>query len=397
MVPAVVVATHVMGLGVIRSLGIMGIPVIAVSFNRNDMGQYSRYVLKRFSICHPEEEAQGFIAALIQLSRPDQRMLLIPADDAPLLVISKYKKELEKYFAVAANDWNITKQCLDKNLTYDAAKSIDVDIPKTIPIRTPDDLAAAKNEVRFPCLLKPRFSHAYYDQFKKKMAFVRNMKELDQAYQEAQSHSHSMVLQEFVVGPTINEYNYNSYVHNNQTFAEFTARKIRMGPTEDSFPRVVESIDVPEIKEKGKLVLQKIGFQGYSCMEFKKDIRDNRYKLMEVNGRFNRSLLLCTACGVNFPWIMYQQMVNNIAVSQNQMKKKIFWIDMTNDFYKSIKYFKTEKQNFMSFLKPYFHTHVDSIFDIRDLQPFIRRLLTPFTIILHKFPFFRKENIHKTK
>ncbi len=44
MLPVIILSTHNMGLGVIRSLGPMGIPIVAVYYEKNDMGFLSKYV-----------------------------------------------------------------------------------------------------------------------------------------------------------------------------------------------------------------------------------------------------------------------------------------------------------------------------------------------------------------
>ena len=44
-------------------------------------------------------------------------------------------------------------------------------------------------------------------------------------------------------------------------------------------------------------------------VEFKKDIRDNQFKLMEINPRFWGSLDLSIASGIDFPYLLYKMAV----------------------------------------------------------------------------------------
>ncbi len=54
--PAIVLATHTMGLGVIRALGRMGVPIVAVYYDRQkDMGYVSKYVQHKVYVPHPEQ------------------------------------------------------------------------------------------------------------------------------------------------------------------------------------------------------------------------------------------------------------------------------------------------------------------------------------------------------
>ncbi len=46
--PAIVLASHTMGLAVIRALGIMGVPIVVVVYDeKEDMGYVSKYVKRK--------------------------------------------------------------------------------------------------------------------------------------------------------------------------------------------------------------------------------------------------------------------------------------------------------------------------------------------------------------
>lgn len=47
------------------------------------------------------------------------------------------------------------------------------------------------------------------------------------------------------------------------------------------------SAAVPEIVEPGRRIVRGMGIEGFANVEFKRDERDGRYKLMEVSGRAN--------------------------------------------------------------------------------------------------------------
>jgi len=89
----------------------------------------------------------------------------------------------------------------------------------------------------------------------------------------------SFVLQEIIPGPPSNGVNYNSYLINHVPVAEFTAKKIRIDPPFFGSPRVIVSQKIPEIIEPGRKLLAALNYEGFSCVEFKKDQRDQVYKL----------------------------------------------------------------------------------------------------------------------
>ena len=68
--PAIVLSTHIMGLGVIRALGIMGVPIMAVYYNKGDMGYFSKYVKEKIYAPHPEKDEDRFIDLLTSYAQP---------------------------------------------------------------------------------------------------------------------------------------------------------------------------------------------------------------------------------------------------------------------------------------------------------------------------------------
>ena len=58
---------------------------------------------------------------------------------------------------------------------------------------------------------------------------------------------------------------------------------------------------IPELEQYGSVLLKEIGYYGLSEVEFKKDPRDGRYKLLEINARTWLWHSLAIRCGVDFP------------------------------------------------------------------------------------------------
>ena len=54
-------SSHTIGLGLIRALGQMGVPIIVVYYNKHDMGYVSKYVKKKIYASHPEKYEKEFL------------------------------------------------------------------------------------------------------------------------------------------------------------------------------------------------------------------------------------------------------------------------------------------------------------------------------------------------
>jgi predicted ATP-grasp superfamily ATP-dependent carboligase len=68
---------------------------------------------------------------------------------------------------------------------------------------------------------------------------------------------------------------------------------------------VGEAVWVQEVVDDALALLRAFGYRGLSQVEFKRDPRDGRFKLMEINARLWQWHGLATACGVDLPRIAY--------------------------------------------------------------------------------------------
>jgi predicted ATP-grasp superfamily ATP-dependent carboligase len=89
-----------------------------------------------------------------------------------------------------------------------------------------------------------------------------------------------------------------------------TARRTRQFPPDYGLSSsFVEAVEVPELFEPARALLHRLQLSGMVEVEFKYDHRDRRYKLLDVNPRPWGWHALCIACGLDFPYMQYQDAV----------------------------------------------------------------------------------------
>ncbi|MBS4062752.1 MAG: hypothetical protein KG029_20320 [Bacteroidetes bacterium] len=372
--PAIVLATHTMGLGVIRALGKMGVPIVAVYYDRHkDMGYVSKYVKHQVYVPHPEQAEDEFLARLLELAPRFGGGLLLPVSDQTLVTVSQHKEMLARHFIVACPEWAIVRQFIEKKYTYALAEAVGVAAPKTIVPQSLEDVEHYGKTIEYPCLVKPCQSHLFFTRFGRKMVSVDNLKQMLAIYQQSAEAGLEVTLQEIIPGDDAQVVNYNSYFWDGQPLVEFTAQHVRKAPPEFGSPCVAVSKQIPEVLEPGRKILQALGFYGYSCTEFKKDARDGIYKLIDVNGRHNLSTLLAVNCGINFPWLHYRHLVEGIVPEQTSFRDEFFWIDMERDLPFIPQQIFKQGESLAQIISPYINPHVSAVYDSQDPKPFYKR------------------------
>jgi D-aspartate ligase len=369
---AIVIGTHTMGLGVIRALGIMHVPIVAVYYDKRDMGYGSKYVYESYYSPHPEKNPIHFLEFLKCLGGLYPGSFLLPVSDESLAVVSRNRSELGKNFVVGCAEWEIVDKILEKKFTYEIAEQLGIPAPKTMSPRTIEEAVEYAKMIGFPCLVKPSQSHIYFAALRKKMTLVHDTSQLEKAVSEAFDLGLEVFIQEYIPGDDTYTVNYNSYFWDQQPLLEFTAQHVRKAPTNLGSPCVVVSKSIPEVVQPGRKLLMALNYNGYSCTEFKFDPRDQVYKLMEVNGRHNLSTSLAVSCQMNFPWQHYQHLMLGKAPQKLEFETGKYWIDITRDLCTAMKHPRLTWP-IQHFFKSYMSRPVFAILDRRDLKPFILR------------------------
>jgi D-aspartate ligase len=371
----IVVYSHIVGLAVIRALGRLGVPIVVLHYKKVEFGYLSRYVDRHFTISSPEVDEEAFLAEVLSLADQYPGALLVPTDDYTVIALSKNKARLERHFRVAVQAWSVVGRLIEKQHTYELAERLGISCPRTALCETGEDLEIRITDFQFPCLLKPCQGHKFFDRFRKKVVIVQNAQELRARFHELQALGIQVMLQEIIPGEACEGVNYNSYFVDGEPIAEFTAEKVRVDPPFFGSPRAIVSRRIPQILEPGRKLLKALGYNGFSCMEFKRDERDGLYKLMEVNARHNLSGALAVACGMNFPWIMYRDLIDGQVEGRREFRENIYWIDLTKDVMRFFVSRREEGYSLREYFFPYLHKHVFAVLDISDPLPFLKRCL----------------------
>src|SRR5580698_5064935 len=127
---ALVMNMYYTGLGIARSLGERGIPVVGLSAQHGIYGNYTRYA--RIEFCpDSRREPAALLAWLIEFGRrTDSRSVIFPTRDDDVVFLDRFREELEAYFTLAVPRTSVLKACLDKSETCEWARRAGVPAPQ---------------------------------------------------------------------------------------------------------------------------------------------------------------------------------------------------------------------------------------------------------------------------
>jgi predicted ATP-grasp superfamily ATP-dependent carboligase len=330
--PAVVLqSSFANGLGVIRGLAAGGVPVIALDANPRALGFLSTHAAGM--LCpEPRADEEAFLIFMERLGRRlPQRAVVFPTHDQYVWAVARNAARLEPWYAIPFSGWDAMQRLADKEEQLRAAWRVDVDTPRTEFVTSRDELRRAADGFEFPAIFKPVESLAFKERFGRPVLEIGSRDELKAVYARVDDCG-TLMLQEIIPGGDDALWSVGSYVDaRSEPRAVFTGRKLRQHPRAFGTARFAESVWAPELADAALRLLKELGYHGVSQVEFKRDARDGRCKLMEVNARHWLWHGLSTACGVNLSLVAYRDAIGRPIEAPRQAEGRK-WILATKDF-----------------------------------------------------------------
>jgi len=328
---AVITGGDFQGLGVLRTLVRKDIPIILLDSD-HCIGRYSKYTKKFFKSPEPMEE-ETYLNFLINLAKKEKiyGWVIFPNSDDAVYVLSRHKDMLEEFYRISTPHWEVIKNVYIKKNTYQVAEKNNIPIPKTYYPDNLDELTALN--LQFPVIIKPSIRDHFYSRVKIKAFLIKNREELIKTFQYVCSiiNPEEVLVQEFIPGGPKHLYSFCPFFKNGKTITSIMARRTRQHPMDFGHATTfAELVDIPEMQEIAEKFLNLIGFYGIAEVEFMKDPRDEKFKLIEVNPRVWGWHTLAIAAGIDLPYFLYQDMIgkkNEIQPPLKDMK----WVRLSTD------------------------------------------------------------------
>lgn len=358
-------ADHYNVLGLVRSLGEVGIRPIAIIVESRPvvMVNNSKYI-GRVHLVKTKEE--GLDLLLKEYGKESYKPFLYTcADDIESLVDLNYDKLINHFYFFDGGSKGHITSIMPKKVLCDLAVSCGIDIPKTEIVK----VGEFPRGLRYPIMTKSTISTI--ENWKGNVYICHNEDELKDAYDLI--HEDTIMLQEFIEKE--NELCLDGLSINGGDEVYLPLQCKYLGMTDMSYGTymVFEKYAEMKLLPKIKALMKKTCFTGIFSMEFLIDKKGNFY-FLEINFRHSTWGYAYTYAGMNLPLIYAQSVLAGHLVLDSVKEKKIPFTAMV-EFTHFKDFVVGRRESIFKFIKEVKNTDCYYYWNKKDNKPFWRVFL----------------------
>jgi predicted ATP-grasp superfamily ATP-dependent carboligase len=324
-------------LGIIRSFGRRGIPVVYIDSDPDSIVRHSRYISTRLTRKKTGDSESDFVNLLKDFGKQQNgRMMIVPIGDEAVLALSKHRDELEPFYHLPVPEYETTQKLVNKKGFYRVLNDMQIPYPKTYFPESPTELVSIGNKLAYPYIVKPAYSIPFQEEFGRKVFHVKSPQDLDRAAARLIDKNMEVMIQEIIPGREL--YSFFTYLNKlSEPLAMCGWDKIRQYPLDFGCGTFCKSNWRPDAADNSLRLLRTIGYHGFAEVEVKRDPRDGEYKMIEINARTSLQNTLGGACGADIAYVAYLDAGGQAEEPSLSFRNSILWAE---DFLDTVSFLK---------------------------------------------------------
>ena len=326
---------HVGGLGAIRTLGRLGVPVYTISEPGLTPAVASRYCTGRFvrrtTVHEPEDVLVADLRSVgTQLGR---RSVIVPTDDEAAVLAAEHAAELSDLFLLPSVPAGLPRRLASKPGLAELCRQHDIPCPASVTPAGLDELKAFAATATFPVVIK---NAEPWERRRRPVVpytmVVRSRDELLAIVSRSpwgsgrryQDRSAGLILQEFIPDECSRDWGTDLYcTADASSTLVLTGLKVRTWPPVAGATSCGYSVLNPEVAALAERFCKEIGFSGIADLDWRLDLRDGQYKLVDFNPRLgSRFRLSETESGVDVVRAMHLDLTGREVPRAPQIEGK---------------------------------------------------------------------------
>lgn len=289
-------------LAVTRSLGRRGHDIFVTGVESGNISASSRFCRKSFKSPDPLNDGNNYSQAIAEIAGRECIDVIFPMTEQSVYCLNKARDQFGKQVILACPPPEMMESVSNKYSLFQMAEKLGVAIPATIYVTGADDYHGRKSRISvFPVVVKPAYSKIEDEGriISTRVMYAASLSELNRLYETKPELRYPSLIQELIVGEGTGLF---TLFDSNRHLALFSHRRLLEKPPSGGVSVLSESVALDaEMVEAAEKLLAEVKWTGIAMVEFKRDSKDGKAKLMEINGRFWGSLQLAVSSGVDFP------------------------------------------------------------------------------------------------
>lgn len=332
-------------LGAMRNLGRNGVHVYYINEEKNE-ATFSRYCKGSFIVPKIQQDKEKQRNLLNNFGKNTPTAVIFPCSDIFCLTLASLKEELGDGFHILAPRKEIAETLINKRKFYQSLDRQNIAHPITYFPKSLVDAQKIGQEISYPVYLRPSISQIFGQTFHTKGFIARSREELTKYYRLATRYKIDVLIQEIVSSSAVELFGINSYFdENSNPLGIFAYHRLREWPVGFGNGSLIESVPLSSVSQIKKTLvdyLHNLGYYGLVDAEFKRDPRDLKFKLLEINPRSWWQNSLSEKCGINLILMAYLDAIGHKRDSEGDYKTGVKWIYCLNDLRSVMKIFKNQ-------------------------------------------------------
>jgi len=286
---------HHGGLGIVRSLGRLGVPVYCAGSSRWEPSGNSRYCRRWFVLKIENDSSTDNVIGLREIAaRIGGKPILIPTSDEQAVWVADNRSSLREVFQFPYQHAGLANSLCNKNRMQAMARHNGVPTAEWTVPKSKQDVLDYLETATYPVMVKATDAERLRVRVGGTKFLVHDPDDLLDLYSRAvECGEANLLFQEYIPGE---DWMFNGYFNqNSECLFGITGRKIRRFPARTGVTSLGICSRNDTVEKMTVDFMKAIGYQGILDIGFRKDQRDGLYKVLDVNPRIGCTFRLFTS------------------------------------------------------------------------------------------------------
>ncbi len=298
---------HHGGLGVIRSLGRLGVPVYGVHEGPFAPAANSRFLQGRYFWDPGVHDAARVVDGLLRLAdRIGETAVLFATDDAGAIFLAEHGDALRSRFLFPRPPADLPRRLAGKYSLYQLCRELEIPTPQVVIADSGTTVRQFAADAGFPLVAKltePWHGHGRLHS----TTIISDRAALSRIWAACREAGAGLMLQEFIPASAESDWFFHGYCDSNSACRPaFTGIKERSYPARAGLTSLGRSAVNDRLRAQVCRLLTAIGYRGIMDLDIRRDSRDGQFKALDFNPRLGAQFrLFADTAGVDVAIAQY--------------------------------------------------------------------------------------------